>query len=325
MKKTILITGGAGYIGSHTGYFVAAKGYEVIVLDKFIHDQPFNAPWARIIRGDFADEKILDFIFLNYKIDAVFHFGAFIEVGKSVTNPQAFYENNVTKTIKLLDCMLRHGVKKFIFSSSCAVYGDPVYVPIDEAHPKNPVSPYGKNKLVVEYVLEDYAHAYGLKYVSLRYFNAAGSLPELGLGEYHKDETHAIPLLLRAIYSQKPFTIFGNSYQTPDGTPIRDYVHVSDIAQAHLKALEHLDRTNVSDVFNLGTGVGSSVQELIRQAEAVCKKKAVVCIAGRRDGDSPRLVANYTKASFILGWQPQYSNLEFILKSALRFEETRRV
>jgi UDP-glucose 4-epimerase len=320
-NKTVLVTGGAGYIGSHTSFVLAQQGYNVVIIDKLLHGQQFNFPWATFIKADFADEKVLKDVFLNYKIDAVIHFAALIEVGLSVESPHLFYENNVVKTLKLLDVMRENGVRKIIFSSSCAVYGDPVRVPMDEEHLKNPISPYGKNKLVVEYVLEDYARAYGLQYVSLRYFNSAGAFPEQNLGEQHDPETHIIPLLFRSIRNKTPFYVFGSDYATPDGTCVRDYIHVRDLADAHLKAYEHVNATHVSDVFNLGTGRGYSVRELVLAAGNVCGQKAIVICKERRDGDVDALVADPSKATNILGWSPQFSSLDFILKSALKFEE----
>jgi len=323
MKKTILICGGAGYIGSHTAYLLAQSGHEIIIIDTYIHGQHFKPSWAKVIKKDFADQATLADIFQNNKIDAVMHFAGFFAVGESVRHPQKYYENNVIKTAQLLDTMLRFGVKKFIFSSSCAVYGTPVQIPIPEDHPKNPINPYGKTKLAVEFILEDYATAYGLEYVSLRYFNAAGALPEAGLGEQHKPETHVLPRMLQAVQMKTLFSVFGRDYDTKDGTCVRDYLHVQDIAKAHVLALDHLDRTHTSDCFNLGTGHGYSVQELIDAVEKVSGSKMVVKTADRRPGDPKMLVADSSKANSILGWRPEYSDLEYILKSALRWEVVR--
>jgi UDP-glucose 4-epimerase len=323
MRKDILITGGAGYIGSHASYLLAMKKkYNVIIIDKFLHNQSFNHKWATVIKDDFANEAILKKIFSKYKIDAVMHFAAFIEVGESVKDPKRFYENNVLKTIKFLNFILEHNVKKFIFSSSCAVYGEPKKIPIDESHPLNPFSPYGKNKLAVEFALQDYDLAYGLKSVSLRYFNAAGALADQQLGEQHDPETHIIPLMLEAAKKRKPFKIFGTDYDTKDGTCIRDYVHVLDIARAHVLALEFLDKTNKSDVFNLGSGKGFSVKEMIEAAEKICCTKShnlsriFVEKKDRRPGDPAILLADPTKAKKILGWKPKHSDLKTIITSA---------
>jgi len=319
-KKTILIPGGAGYIGSHTGYLLSQLGYKIIAIDKYVHGQNFCPEWATIIRGDFADPEILKTIFTKYSIDAVMHFAAFIEVGESVKKPRDFYENNVTKVLKLLDTMLEYDVKKIIFSSSCAVYSHPIRVPMDEEHPTEPVSPYGRNKLMVEYALRDYAHAYGLQFVSLRYFNASGSLFEYGLGEQHNPESHIIPLLLRAILHEKTFKLFGTDYDTPDGTCVRDYIHVADIAQAHVLAYNYLEHNNPSDFFNLGTGRGYSVKEVIEMAERVCDKHVVIKEVARRAGDAHVLVADPTKSKKILGWQAKQSDLRSIIQSALAWE-----
>jgi UDP-glucose 4-epimerase len=318
--QTILIAGGAGYIGSHTAYLLAKHGFQVIIIDSFVHQQQFSPSWATIIRGDFADIQLLEKIFTQYQISAVMHFAAFIEVGQSVKNPLAFYENNVSKTITLLQTMLQHNVRHVIFSSSCAVYGIPEYLPLTEEHPKRPISPYGKTKLMIEEVLTDAAKAYDFKYVSLRYFNAAGALPEEELGEQHKPETHIIPLLLQAARNQSPFTVFGNDYQTKDGTAIRDYLHVLDIAQAHVLALHHLQQGNPSDYFNLGTGNGFSVKEMIETVEQLHHCSLKIIWEKRRAGDPSILVADPYKARSILQWQPRFSDIEFIIRSAMAFD-----
>jgi len=320
MTKAILITGGAGYIGSHTSFLMAQKGYKVIILDNFVHDQIFNPQWATVIKKDFSDKKTLDMIFSNYKIEAVMHFAAFIEVGKSIKNPMKFYKNNVSKTISLIESMITYGVNKFIFSSSCAIYGNPQELPITENHPKNPISPYGKNKLMIEMALEDFNQAYGLQFISLRYFNAAGSMPHYGLGEQHKPETHVIPLILTAAFEQKPFYIFGTKYQTKDGSCIRDFVHVWDIANAHWLALENLNKKNPSDCFNLGTGEGFSVKQLINTVEKICRTKIKTLTKNKRIGDPPILIADPSKAFNILKWKPLHSDLEFIIKTAYTFQ-----
>ena len=249
------------------------------------------------------------------------HFAAFIEVGESVKHPQRFYENNVVKTLKLLNFMRKHDVNKFIFSSSCAVYGEPIQIPMDESHPFAPISPYGKNKLTVEFALQDYAQAYDLKYVSLRYFNAAGATPEAGLGEQHNPETHIIPLMLRAIKNGTTFKVFGTDYDTPDGTCIRDYIHVRDIASAHVLALEYLEKTGSTDAFNLGSGRGFSVKEMIEAAQEICNKKMILKYEKRRAGDPAILLANPTKIKSLLGWKPTNSSLTTILQSALAWED----
>ncbi len=318
MSNTILITGGAGYIGSHTALYLLKKGYQVIVLDDLSQGQEFNLT-CKFIKGDFADKNLLEQIFTQNEIDAVMHFAAFIEVGESVKDPLKFYINNVTKTLTLLEIMLQNNIKKFIFSSSCAVYGIPEFLPLTEDHPKNPVSPYGQCKLMVENILKDFDIAYGLKFVSLRYFNAAGSINEHNLGERHNPETHIIPLIFKSIESNSSFKIFGTDYSTKDGSCIRDYLHVWDIASAHYKALEHLNTNNSSNFFNLGTGTGYSVKEIIKIVETLLDKKVITLETDRRLGDPPILVADATKAHKILGWQPLHSSLEEILKSAYNF------
>ncbi|KKP27199.1 MAG: ExoB [candidate division TM6 bacterium GW2011_GWF2_30_66] len=323
MKPSILITGGAGYIGSHTAYLMSQSGYNIIILDTLNHKQSFDHNWATLIKSDFADTKVLKNIFSNYNIKAVMHFAAFIEVGESVKNPLQFYENNVVKTVQLLKVMLEHNVKNFIFSSSCAVYGSPQYLPLTEQHTKNPISPYGKNKLMVEMALEDFNIAYGLNYVNLRYFNAAGAMPQYGLGENHDPETHLIPLVLRAAMENKEFCIFGDNYETKDGSCIRDYVHVWDIAQAHKLALEYLQAGNTSDSFNLGTGEGFSVKEIVMAVEQICCAKINIALKNKRPGDPAILVADPKKASDILGWSTQYSNLDFIIRTAYENENTK--
>lgn len=318
--KTILVTGGAGYIGSHTAHLLANSGYKVIIIDKFLHNQQFSHQWATIIKEDFSDELTLNKIFTEQKIDAVMHFAALIEVGESVKQPAMFYENNLIKTIKLLNVMLKYDIKKFIFSSSCAVYGEPQQIPITEAHPFAPISPYGKSKLSTEFVLQDYYNAYDFKYVSLRYFNAAGALPEEGLGEQHNPETHIIPLMIRSIKNGTPFKIFGTDYDTPDGTCIRDYIHVLDIARAHILSLEYIEKSKISNSFNLGSGKGFSVKEMISSLESIYNKKMIIKYEPRRPGDPAVLLADSTKAKTILNWTPNHSEIKKIISDATDWE-----
>lgn len=320
MEKSVLVIGGAGYIGSHTSWLLYKKGYNVIILDSLLQKQEFNPSWAKLIKEDFANTQILKQIFTTYNIDAVMHFAALIEVGESVKKPKEFYNNNVTKTLTLLNSMLEHNVKKLIFSSSCAVYGIPQKTTLDESHPLAPINPYGNNKLAIEFALKDYSQAYDFNYISLRYFNAAGSLFEQKLGEWHIPETHVIPLLLRAAMQNKEFLIFGDDYPTPDGSCIRDYIHVQDIAQAHILAYEYLDKHQKSNVFNLGSQQGHSVKELIREVEKICKIKINAKVCPRRAGDVPVLVANSTKAQKELGWNASNSSLQNILPSAYQWE-----
>lgn len=316
MKPTILITGGAGYIGSHAAYCMVQQGYKVIIIDKLIHGQKWPHAWGQCIVADFADTQLLNTIFKENNVQAVMHFAAYAQVGQSVKEPLAYYDNNVSKTITLIQSMLEHNVKKIIFSSSCAVYGVPQSLPLAEDHPCNPINPYGATKYMVERILEDCRRSYDLEYVCLRYFNAAGGLPELGLGEQHVPETHLIPLLFQAASNNTPFTLFGNDHDTFDGSCIRDFLHVVDIAQAHWLALKHLNNRLPSDIFNLGTGTGFSVKQVLAAAEKICKTKIPVVYAQKREGDPAILVAKASRARDILSWNPACSQLEFILKSA---------
>jgi UDP-glucose-4-epimerase len=314
--KTVLITGGAGYIGSHIGYVLAQHGYRIIVLDKLVYGQSFDHHWATLIKGDFGNEQTLAGIFTTYQISAVIHCAASIEVGESVKNPIVFYNNNVANTIKLLEVMLKYQVKTILFSSSCAVYGIPKTLPLVENHPFGPISPYGMTKYMMETVIKDMEKAYGFSYFIFRFFNAAGALPEQSLGERHDPETHLIPLLLRAAYENKPISIFGDKKPTPDGSCIRDFVHVLDIAQAHLLALRYLEAGNPSDIVNLGVGNGVSVKEMITAVERVCGLNVPYVIAQDRPGDPAILVANSALANSLLGWRPQHSDIDFIIKTA---------
>jgi len=319
-NKTFLVVGGAGYIGSHTSWLLHKQGHKVIILDALLHNQKFDHNWATLIQDDFSNTQTLDKIFSTYKIDTVMHFAAFIEVGESVKKPKEFYNNNVTKTLTLLNSMLEHNVKNFIFSSSCAVYGIPQKLPLEETHPLAPINPYGKNKLAVEFALQDYSAAYKLNYISLRYFNAAGSCYDQGLGEQHVPETHVIPLLLRAALNNKEFSIFGDNYPTTDGSCVRDYIHVLDIAQAHVLADKYLEEHAQSNVFNLGSQTGYTVKQLVQETEKICNSKIKINIQPQRPGDVPTLVANSAKAQQALRWAPEYSTLENILKSAYKWE-----
>ncbi|MDR3550080.1 MAG: UDP-glucose 4-epimerase GalE [Candidatus Babeliales bacterium] len=314
-KPTILITGGAGYIGSHTALLMSQKGYNVIIIDMLIHDQLFNHPWATLIQKDYADKQALHEIFTQNDVIAVMHFAAFIEVGRSVKDPLSFYNNNVIKTLQLLESMLEHNVKKIIFSSSCAVYGIPTQVPLVESHSKNPISPYGSTKLIIEMALKELGVAHDLQFVALRYFNAAGALTQLGLKEQHKPETHVLPLLIDAALNSTPFYIFGTDYPTPDGTCIRDFLHVCDIADAHAKALEYLEAGKPSDFFNLGTGNGFSIKQLIQAVEKIMNCRVKTVVHERRAGDPALLVADPSHALHLLGWKPQFSDLNSILQS----------
>lgn len=338
-SPSILITGGAGYIGSATVLLLLKKGYSIIVIDKKLPTSKFynnspkvsnleqlkkipflrstnNARNVTFIKADFANTKILNYLFSKCNINTVIHFAGFIEVGRSIKDPELFYKNNVNKTFTLLEVMRRNNINNIIFSSSAAVYGLPKTKMLLETHEEKPINPYGKTKYIVDMILEDYVHAYNFKAISLRYFNAAGALPLYDIGERHNPETHVIPLLLKAAYTKKPFYLFGDNYQTPDKSCIRDYLHIYDIAKAHYLALQHIEKNIDYDVFNLGTGKGYSVKELISCAEKITGIQINVQVAQRRPGDPDRLIADSSKAQSILGWFPTESSLENILLTA---------
>jgi len=313
----ILVTGGAGYIGSHTVRILKQAGFGVVVYDNFSRGHREAIEGFMVVEGDTADTGLLKKVLLEQKIDAVMHFAAHSQVGESVEKPALYYENNVIGGLKLLEAVLDAGVKHFIFSSSAAVYGEPNNVPITEDHPCKPTNPYGETKVIIERALAYYEQAYGLKSVSLRYFNAAGAALEGGIGEDHDPETHLIPLVLKAVLDQdKPLTIFGDDYPTVDGTAVRDYIYVDDLAAAHLLALEALIKGKTSSVYNLGNGSGFSVLEVIRAAEQVTGRKVPYAIGSRRAGDPAVLVALAGKARAELGWQPRHANLEAIIETA---------
>ncbi|OCG41676.1 UDP-glucose 4-epimerase GalE [Gilliamella sp. Bif1-4] len=321
--KNILIVGGAGYIGSHTVKQLSNSGYNCIVIDNLIygHKEAVFTPYFEL--ADLLDKDSLDRVFKKYQIDSVIHFAAFAYVGESVQHPRKYYENNVVGTLNLLDVMLKNNVEKIVFSSTCATYGEPQYIPIDESHPQEPINPYGRSKLMIEEVLKDYHQAYGLKYISLRYFNAAGCSKDKDIGESHSPETHLIPLVLQAIINQdKPIKVFGTDYDTPDGTCVRDYIHVEDLAIAHQLALEKLDK--YSGCLNLGTGIGTSVKEIITAAESVTGKMCPIEYAGRRNGDPAKLFATNNKAKNILGWSPKYNDIKEIVSTAWDWELNRK-
>ena len=322
--KWILITGGAGYIGSAISMQFLLNNHSIIIIDHADLLQPAFSSYLLekqllFFKADYADKNLLHILFTTYKIDAVIHCAAFIEVSGSVKHPSLYYTNNVSKSISLFDTMREHAIKKIIFSSSCAVYGVPQYVPINEHHPRNPVSPYGNTKLMVELILQDYAQAYDMSSVVLRYFNAAGSWLEYNLGETHIPESHLIPLALQAAYNQTDFKIFGTNYPTVDGTCVRDYIHIQDLAHAHYQAYTFLDSSFGYNAFNLGTGLGFSVQEILAAIESITKNKVIIKEVGRRDGDPAVLVAQPDKAYKALNWQANYSNLINIISTAHEF------
>jgi UDP-glucose 4-epimerase len=319
-KMRVLVTGGAGYIGSHVANLFENRGYDVVVVDNLIYNQKPPKINCKFYKEDICCKKSISKIFKSEKIDAVAHLAALIEVGESVARPQEFYKTNLQGTLNLLDCMLENSVNKIIFSSSCAIYGEPETIPMDEKHSKNPISAYAKSKLAVEYILEDYAKAYGLNSITLRYFNVAGASPEIGLGENHIPETHLIPRLIRAIKNGQTCQIFGSDYATPDGTCVRDYLHVKDVAKAHLPALEYLNSNGEPEALNLGTGKGFSVREIILALEQLMNLEAKISLQPRRNGDAPILVCDGKKAKQILGWEPTNSGLKDILQSAIEWE-----
>lgn len=326
-KPTILVTGGAGYIGSHAVLALQNQGYETVILDNLVYghrDIAETVLKAELIVGDTSDRALLKRLFENYPIAAVMHFAAYAYVGESVSEPAKYYRNNVLGTLSLLEAMQAAGVNKFVFSSTCATYGVPKTLPIPETHPQTPINPYGASKLMVERILQDFDVAYGLKSVTFRYFNAAGADPEARTGEDHTPETHLIPLILfTALGKRSSIKIFGTDYPTPDGTCVRDYIHVSDLAQAHVLGLEYLLQGGNSDVFNLGNGNGFSVRETIETARSVTNKDIPAIESDRRPGDPPVLVGSSEKARQVLGWKPQYSDLRQIIDHAWQWHQKR--
>ncbi|MCL2637198.1 MAG: UDP-glucose 4-epimerase GalE [Oscillospiraceae bacterium] len=315
----ILVTGGAGYVGSHINKMLAQKGYDTIVYDNLVYGHEEAVRWGKLIKADLADAETLDKVFKENKIEAVFHFAAYAYVGESVTDPAKYYTNNVTNTINLLDAMRRNDCNKIIFSSTCATYGTPEKLPLTEDMPQNPISPYGASKLMVERIFKDYDRAYGLKFAALRYFNAAGADPDGEIGEQHDPETHLIPLVLDAASGKRTdIKVFGTDYPTKDGTCIRDYIHVWDLADAHLRAFEYLKNGGASDFFNLGNECGTSVLEIIEAARKITGKEIAVINTERREGDPPVLVGSSAKAKEILGWNPQF-DVEKMCEDAWRF------
>ncbi len=313
----ILVTGGAGYIGSHANKELTRTGYETVVLDNMSYGHPDFLKWGVFEEVDLGDLESIRNVFRKYEIEAVMHFAAFTYVGESVEDPQKYYLNNLRNTLNLLQVMNEFEVRKLVFSSTCATYGNPQKIPLTEDHPQNPINPYGQGKLMVEKVLKDYSSAYGLRYVSLRYFNAAGADPEGEVGERHHPETHLIPLILDAAMGKREdIKIFGTDYPTTDGTCIRDYIHVTDLADAHIKALKYLEDGGESEVFNLGNGNGFSVREVIEEARKVTGKEIKATETERRAGDPPVLVGSSEKARKILKWQPKYDDLTKIISTA---------
>ena len=317
----VLVVGGAGYIGSHMVKNLHQNDVGIVVLDNLSAGFRSAVLYGEFVEGDIKDDALLHGLFERYKFDAVMHFASFIQVGESVKLPSKYYKNNFSNTHILLDAMVKHDIRKFIFSSTAAIFGEPEYVPIDEKHPKRPINPYGKTKLMVEQLLEDYDIAYGMRSVCLRYFNAAGADAQGRIGERHEPETHLIPLVLQAALKRRDaITVFGNDYDTPDGTCIRDYIHIDDLCEAHTLALNYLTNGGASTAFNLGNGEGYSIRDVINAAETISGKPINVINGVRRDGDPARLIADSKKIMDELGWKPRYADLQTIVKHAWEWE-----
>jgi UDP-glucose 4-epimerase len=317
----VLVCGGAGYIGSHMCKLLASRGHQVTVFDNLSTGHKTAVRWGKFVQGDLLVPDDIEQVLGMASYSAVMHFSAKSLVGESVRHPDIYYRNNVVGTLYLLDALVRHDIRNFIFSSSAAVYGNPEYSPIDEMHPARPINPYGKTKLVAENLLTDYDSAYGLRSISLRYFNAAGADPEAQIGEAHDPETHLIPNILLSALNQAahPLKVFGNDYATPDGTCVRDYIHVNDLCDAHIRALDYLASGGATDIFNLGNGQGFSVAEVINAAKAVTGMDIPFDIVDRRPGDPPVLVASAEKAKRMLEWEPKYGELADIIATAWRW------
>ena len=320
----ILLTGGAGYIGSHTVRELERAGFNPVVYDDLSTGFEFLIKGRTLVKGDMADEEMVSFALKQHNIDAVIHFAGFIAAGESVIDPHKYYKNNVAGTINLLNAMVKSNVKNIVFSSTCAVYGDPVKLPLTEDHPKNPVNPYGMTKFFIEKILEDYDRAYGLRHINLRYFNASGAdLYDKTIGESHNPESHLIPLVLEAALGHRDnIQIFGTDYDTPDGTCIRDYIHVSDLAIAHILAILKLKETGRSDYYNVGTGNGYSVKEIIETTKRITGLDINVIEKERREGDAVTLIADSGKIKKDLKWEPKHSALDTIIKSAFEWHSS---
>lgn len=322
MTRTVLVTGGAGYVGSHCCKAFANAGWSVVALDNLSRGWRESVRWGPLIECDVRDQTRVRSALEMYKPDLVAHFAALAYVGESVTDPALYYANNTAGTLALLEAMRSAGCSRLLFSSTCASYGVPDTLPIDETHPQRPINPYGWSKMIIERMLEDYGRAYGVASVSLRYFNAAGCDPDGDIGERHQPETHAIPLVIEAARNpNRPFTVFGTDFPTPDGSAIRDYIHVNDLAQAHLLAGEMLLDRAGTHVFNLGTGLGTSVLELVETVGRIAASAPAVRFGPRREGDPPKLVASFAKAERELGWRATSSRIDFIVETALRWRD----
>lgn len=327
----ILVTGGAGYIGSHCVLELLRNGKNIVIFDSLeighletvetLKSQNLKGKIIAFVKGDLKNVSDVRKLFEEYSFSAVVHFAAYSQVAESVTNPQKYYKNNVCGTLNLLNTMLEHNVKKIVFSSTAATYGNPVYTPIDENHPQIPINPYGETKLAIEKIMDEYSKLYDLKSVRLRYFNVAGADETSIIGEWHNPETHLIPNILKSVFDEtKTFSVFGTDYKTKDGTCVRDYINITDLINAHLLALNYLFNGGDTNYFNLGTSEGSSVKEVFSVCEKIINKKIPLEIKGRRDGDPDILIADYSKAKNILGWQPK-RNLSQSVKTAYDWEK----
>lgn len=316
-KPAILVTGGAGYIGSHACKKLSRSGFVPVAFDNLVYGHEWAVKWGPFETGDLTDRQRLDAVIENHKPVAIMHFAAYAYVGESVTDPGRYYRNNVTGSLTLLEAARDHGIGNIVFSSTCAVYGVPEALPITEGSQPSPINPYGQSKLMVEHMLADFERAHGIRHIALRYFNAAGADPDGELGEHHDPETHLIPLALDAAAGTRPhFTMFGDDYPTPDGSCIRDFVHVSDLADAHVLALRHLQSGGTSQTLNLGTGRGHSVREVVDCARTITGREIKLIVAPRRPGDPPELIADARKARDMLGWTPKLSSLDKMLNTA---------
>jgi len=316
----VLVTGGAGYIGSHTCKHLAASGHTPVVVDDLTQGHEWAVKWGPLERGSLNDAARLAEVFATHRVDAVIHFAASALVGESMTHPGKYFRNNTLGTFNLIEAMRLAGVGTIVFSSTCATYGNPVRVPIDEGHPQVPVNPYGESKLMVEKMLRWYGECHQLRWMALRYFNAAGADPDGEIGEDHEPESHLIPLVIGgALGTRAPVKVFGTDYPTPDGTAIRDYIHVVDLADAHLRAIDRLNAATASQAINLGTGVGQSVRQVIDTVGEVSGRPVPFDLAPRRAGDPPELVADPSRARDVLGWTPRYADLRTIVEHAWKW------
>jgi UDP-arabinose 4-epimerase len=324
MSRNILVTGGAGYIGSHACKALAQRGYQPIVFDNLKRGSRSAVKWGPLVVGDVMNKQDLRQAIERYRIEAVLHFAALAYVGESVENPARYFRNNVGSTISLLEVMAQMGIANLVFSSTCAVYGTPAGAPISEDTPTHPINPYGESKLQTERMLPWFSNAHGLKWVALRYFNAAGADPDGEIGENHDPETHLIPLAIQAALGiAPPLKIFGADYPTPDGTAVRDYIHVADLADAHVRALDYLREDGESGAFNLGTERGLSVRQIVDEIRGISRKDLPAIESARRAGDPPILIANAARAHYLLGWQPRHSDVATMVGTAHAWERSK--